>query len=198
MKKLIFAAMVMAVIAVIANAQAVQYSFTYDFGADGIAVVDVDLGDVAWDPTGGPIIKVFDTDPATPGGILHLHETFHVGGNVPFTDWDEQLMVWDPLIAGWVVSSPTDKLEWGTGSNGAAAPTANQPGNWSLDPLTDLLVFDFVPPVVPSTLVTIDKEILVPDGFGRFAVFEWPTVAIPEPTIGLAGLGMLALIRRKK
>jgi len=196
MKKLFIAAMVVAVFAVITNAQAVQYDFTYDFGADGTAWVDIDLGDVTWDPTAGPIIKMFNTDPGTPGGILHLHEIFHVGGNVPLTDWDEQLMVWDPVVNGWVVSSDTDKLEWGNGVNGAGAPNANQPGNWSIDQPTDLIVFDFVPPAVPSTLVEIDKEIIVPGGFGRFAVFEWPTV--PEPSIALVGISMLLLRRRKK
>ena len=196
MKKIIFAAMVMLAAAVAANGLATQLDYNVSFGTDGKAFVDINLGDVIWDPAGTPIIKVFHMQPGTPGGTIILRETFHVGGNVPLTDWDEQLMVPD-AAQGWVVSPDNDKLFWEDGLSGIGnAPWSNQPGNWSIDHPNDLAVFDFIPPAAPSTNVQISKEILVPGGMPTFAVFEWPTV--PEPTIGLAGLGLLALIRRKK
>ena len=195
MKKLIIVTMVAAVMAIAANVLATQYDFNVVFGSDGNAYVDINLGDVIWDPTGGPIIKVFKMQPGTTGGTLHLRETFHVGGNVPLTDWDEQLMVID-AVGLWMVSPDYDNLLWEDGTLGGNAPWSNQPGNWSIDHPNDLAVFDFVPPAVPSTNVQISKEILVPAGMATFAVFEWPTV--PEPTIGLIGMGLLALRRRKK
>ena len=196
MKKLIFATMLVTVMAFAANVLAVQYDLNVVFGADGTAPIDIDLGDVAWDPTGDPIIKVFHMQPGTTGGTILLREWFHVGGNIPLTDWDEQLMVLD-ATGQWVVSPDNDNLFWEDGLSGVGnAPWANQPGNWTIDHPNDLAVFDFNPPAVPSTNVLISKEIIVPAGIEHFAVFEWPTV--PEPTLGFAGLGMLLLRRRKK
>jgi len=124
-----------------------------------------------------------------------LVETFHWHQPPPMTDWDEQLMVPDGAD-GWAVSPDDDDLWWGDGVNSGNPPQSNQPGNWDIDHPTDLARIIFNPPVQPSTMVTITKDILVPQGMQRFAVFEWPT--IPEPSLVLLALGLLGLKLRRK
>ena len=148
----------------------------------------VELGDVWWDPNMPPIWKIFNTDGV--GGIIHLTETFHVAGTVPFTDWDEQLMVLDATGA-WVPSPETDGLIW-TGGH------SNPPGTVTIDQPNDIIVIAWQPGLPPSTNVTIQKDIFVPDGLRTFAVAQWPTV--PEPSLlsisGMAVFGILMYRRR--
>jgi PEP-CTERM motif len=160
---------------------------------EGASVVEVNLGDVAYDPDGPPILKVINLDNV---GVITLVETFNVTGSVPFTDWDEQLMTatWGPFNT-WVLSSSTG-FEWGDGTNGANAPTASVPYTWEIDHSIDFCVINFDQPVQPSETVTITKQILIPEGRTYFVVVEWPTV--PEPgSMALIGVGLLAMIRKK-
>ena len=145
---------------------------------------DIDLGDVIWDPNGGPIIKQFSV---TGPGDITWTETIHVGGTVPWTDWDEQIMVPDGT-GGWMPSPDNDLLEW------ISPTTVNQPSDVTDVEAIDLLVIDFFPPLLPSTILQITKTISVPNQM-TFQIWEWPT--IPEPSMALMGIGLLALIRRK-
>jgi hypothetical protein len=147
-----------------------------------------ELGDVWWSPTAPPIWKIFTTDGT--GGTIHLSETFRVSGDVPFTDWDEQLMVQDGT-GGWVPSPETDGLIWLGGQS-------NPPGTVTIDEPNDIIVIKWQPPLPPGTNVLIQKDIFVPEGIRTFAVAQWPTV--PEPSMyafgGIALLGMLVVKRK--
>ena len=150
--------------------------------------------DIGYDPDAGPVKKVFNTDGM--GGIITLVENIHVGPGPCWTDWHEQLMVLN-AAGDWVVSPDTDNLWWGNGVNGGDPATSNPPADIQLDHPRDLLAFYWVCPLPPSTNITITKDILVPEGMQTFAVWQWPT--IPEPSVMLlAGLGLLALLKRRK
>lgn len=169
-----------------ANPDFPDHEFTVQPGA----TVQIDLGDVAWGDSAGPIIKKFTM---TGAGNITLVETIHVSGTVAWTDWDEQIMVPGPVAGTWVPSPDTDLLEW-------IAPVtvvgAGAGWTWTDDEPNDILVIDFNPPVVPSTDLTITKTIANPNGVPVFQIWEWPTV--PEPSIALVGIGLLGLMRRKK
>ena len=154
--------------------------------------IDFDLGTVIWDPEAPPIIKIINTDGTAQ--TVTLVENIHVGGPIPWTDWDEQLMVSDGA-GGWVYSPDDDELEWVAPVTVAGLP-AGTTCDWNDNEPIDLLVINFNPPLPISTQLTITKTIFVPEGMNQFAVFEWPTV--PEPSIALMALGLLALRFRKK
>ena len=167
---------------------------TAQINADGS--VDINM-DAAYDPSGGPIIKIFSTD-GQPGTIT-LTETIHNSGTVPWTDWHEQLLVPGADGTGWVPSPDTDNLWWGDPNvNGGQQAHSNPPSTVQIDHPSDVIEFYFpTTPVFPSQTLTITKDILVPEGMTTFAIAEWPTV--PEPSIMvLAGFGVLALLKRRK
>jgi len=151
--------------------------------------------DTFYDPDAPPIIKVFELDGV--GGIIHLVENIHVGGGTPWTDWHEQLLVPDGA-GGWMVSPDSDNLWWGDPTRNDGEPaTSNPPSNIGIDHPSDLIGFWFDCPLVPSSFITITKDILVPEGMQTFAIAEWPTV--PEPSLMVVfGVGLLALLKRSK
>ena len=154
------------------------------FGGD---IAELNFGDVWWDPSIPPIWKYFTTDGTET--IIHLLEAFHVSGDVPFTDWDEQLFVQD-ATGGWVPSPDTDGLEWlGAQSNPQGTVTIDQPN--------DIIVIEWNPALPPCTDVVIQKEIFVPEGIRYFAIAQWPTV--PEPSmLVLGGISLLGLLAYKR
>jgi len=166
---------------------------TAGINADGSVTSQMDA---AWDPNGGPIIKVFSTDGKA--GIITLTETIHNSGTVAWTDWHEQLLVPGESGTGWVPSPDTDNLWWGDGNNPGNEPNTNPPSTWDVDHPNDVMSFWFpATPVHPSQFLVITKDILVPEGMTTFAIAEWPTV--PEPSVMvLAGFGVLALLKRRK
>ena len=192
----------LAMLVLIGAPMAAQATVTgVSMGGHGSAVINADGSvdismDAAWDPSAGPIIQIFGTDGQP--GIIHLTETIHNSGTVPWTDWHEQLLVRDADGTGWVPSPDTDNLWWGDGFNAGNAPNTNPPSTWAVDHPNDVMSFWFpTTPVFPSQFLVITKEILVPEGMTTFAIAEWPTV--PEPSIMvLAGFGVLALLKRRK
>lgn len=135
-------------------------------------------------PNGGPFVQ-----PAL-GAPLPVRETLLVIGNLPWTDWHEDVMGIDASGApdpGWSWANPVLLV------NGLPAPgltTSLSGGNLSF----------FFNPVAPGSIVTIQKD-LVYNGIpgtafiGTLAIHEYPT---PEPaTMGLLGIGSLLVWRRR-
>jgi len=137
-------------------------------------------------PNGGPFAQ-----PAF-GPPLSVMEVLTVSGNLPWTDWHEDVVGIDAsgtLDPGWVWTNPFVLV------NGvpAAGLTVNGVGTSSLD--------FYFNPIAPGSLVQIRKA-LVYNGLpgttfiGTLAIHEYPT---PEPaTLGLAGLGSLLFLRRRR
>jgi MYXO-CTERM domain-containing protein len=156
-------------------------------------------GWVVMDPTGGPIPvsldpngpvwgKVF-TGPqggnfVYPAGTLPLavSEMFVVSGNLPWTDWHEDVL--DPT---WTWANPFVLVN---GVPASGLTTLINGGNLSY----------FFDPVAPGSLIQIRKD-LVWNGalgttfFGTLPIHEYPT---PEPaSFGLLSLGGLLTLRRR-
>ncbi|MGB9626102.1 MAG: PEP-CTERM sorting domain-containing protein [Phycisphaerae bacterium] len=136
-------------------------------------------------PNGGPFAQ-----PAF-GPPLPVTEVLVVSGNLPWTDWHEDVIGVDASglpDPGWVWANPFILV------NGAPPAGLSIVGAG-----TGSLSF-FFNPVAPGSLVQIRKE-LVYNGLpgttfiGTLAIHEYPT---PEPaTIGLLAVGGLAMLRRR-
>jgi hypothetical protein len=129
-------------------------------------------------PNGGPF-----SYPAF-GPPLPVHELLVVAGNLPWTDWHE-----DVLDPNWAWANPTILV------NGSVPPgltTSLSGGSLSF----------FFNPVAPGSLIDIRKD-LVFNGLpgtvfsGTLPIHEYPT-GVPEPaSIGLLAVGGLCALRRR-
>lgn len=136
-------------------------------------------------PNGGPFAH-----PAF-GPALPVQEFLVIGGNLPWTDWHEDVMGIDANGTpdpGWVWANPTLLV------GGLPAPGLTVTGAG-----TNSINFYFNP-LAPGTSVIIRKQ-LVYNGLpgtvfnGTLAIHEYPT---PEPaTVGLLAVGALAMLRRR-
>lgn len=156
---------------------------------------------VVLDPTGpvwgknftGPNGGTFTYAPTSPTNpALPVTEVLQVAGNLPWTDWHENVIGIDTLglpDPNWSWANPTILV----GGLPAAGLTIVGAG-------TSNLSF-FFNPLAPGTVVDIRKDLVYtgPAGAvfnGTLAIHEYPT---PEPaTLGLLALGGLAAVRRKR
>jgi hypothetical protein len=129
-------------------------------------------------PNGGPFVYPALSPPLT------VSEHLVVAGNLPWTDWHE-----DVLDPNWTWANPVLLV------NGLPAPGLTVPGVG-----TSSLSF-FFNPVAPGSFIDISKE-LVYNGVpgtaftGTLPIIQYPT---PEPaTLGLVALGSLLLVRRRR
>ncbi len=129
-----------------------------------------------------------------PGSVFKVHELLVVGGNLPWSDWHEQI-----LTPGWEWLPASNLL-----GNGVPAPgltVSTTPGTSSVGGSIDYTFGT----LAPGTLVDITKAIEYsgaglpvppPPFFGSVRVAEFPT---PEPaTLSLLAMGGLALLRRRQ
>ena len=123
---------------------------------------------------------------------LPVTELLQVAGNLPWTDWHEDVIAVDASglpVPGWSWANPTLLV------GGLPAPGLSITGAG-----TGSLSF-FFNPLAPGTIVDIRKDLVYngPAGAvfnGTLAIHEYPT---PEPaTIGLLALGGLTLLRRRR
>ncbi len=136
-------------------------------------------------PNGGPFFQ-----PAF-GPPLPVTEVLQVAGNLPWTDWHEDVMGIDASGApdpGWSWANPSILVN-GVAPSGLSITGAG----------TNNLSF-FFNPVAPGSIVQISKD-LVYSGIpgttfiGTLAIHEYPT---PEPaTLGMLALGSLTVLRRR-
>ncbi len=137
-------------------------------------------------PNGGPFVQ-----PALGPG-LPVTEVLQVAGNLPWSDWHEDVIGIDVTgqpDPGWVWTNPFILV------NGLP------PSNLSITGAGTSSLSFFFDPVPPGSIVQIRKQ-LVYNGIpgtafvGTLAVHEYPT---PEPaTMGLMGLGSVVLWRRRR
>ncbi len=159
-------------------------------------------GWVVVDPAGGPIPVSLDpngpvwgknfTGPqgsnfVYPAGSLPLavSEMFVVSGNLPWTDWHE-----DVLDPAWTWANPFVLVN---GVPASGLTTSISGGNLSY----------FFNPVAPGSLIQIRKD-LVWNGalgttfIGTLPIHEYPT-GVPEPaSIGMLAIGALVALRRAR
>ena len=157
---------------------------------------------VAFEPDAEPIFKIFNVSGE---GTIYLTEYITVTGRTPLTDWHEQLYVLEGDV--WVPSPDDDQLWWGNTNSPNPGNTGNDPvvipdAQVTIDEPLDLLSIYFTDPVQVGQLIEIHKEILVPAELqgGVFAIVEWPTAEIPEPTsIFIVSVGLfVSRFRRRK
>lgn len=129
-------------------------------------------------PNGGPFSYPALSPP------LYVSEHLIVAGNIPWTDWHE-----DVLDPNWTWANPLLLV------NGLPAPGLTVAGVG-----TSSLSF-FFNPVAPGSTIDIRKE-LVYNGLpgtafiGTLPIIQYPT---PEPaTLGLLAIGSLAALRRRR
>lgn len=135
---------------------------------------------------GGPTAPVV----AQPGQIFSLSESLFIAGNLPWSDWHEEI-----LTPGWDWVSPIAFMANGVVPSGYGvtniAGTATQGGTLNF-------VFD---PLPPGTKIDIRKHLQYngPSGavfVGTIEIDQYPT---PEPaSAGLLGLGSLLVLRRRR
>ncbi len=157
-------------------------------GATGPIPVVLDPNGPKWlkhltDPNGGLVV-------AQPGQVFTLSESLVVAGNLPWSDWHEEI-----LTPGWEWLPPSLVLANGVPATNLAAtylpPTATAGGVVSF-------TFD---PLAPGTLVDIRKQLEyvgVPGTvyIGPLDIAQYPT---PEPgTLALLSLAGLAVLRRRR
>lgn len=122
------------------------------------------------------------------GGVTYrLRELLVVAGNLPWTDYHE-----DILLPGWSWSNPVLKVN---GATPAGYSVANTPGNMTQGGSVSF----YFNAVAPGSLVQISKDLVytgpVPALFNGIGVNQYPT---PEPaTMGLLAMGGLALLKRR-
>ena len=176
-------------------------------GGEGIAQFGGDQAsielNVAYLPDAEPIFKIFNVCGT---GTIILTELITVTGDVPLTDWHEQLYVLDG--DNWVPATDSDDLMWGNTNSQNPGNTGNDPvvipaAQVTIDEPTTLLSVYFDEPVLVGQTIEIHKEILVPLELqnSMFAIVEWPTIEIPEPAsmfIAAAGLFVSRFRRRKQ
>jgi len=155
---------------------------------------------VQYDPAAEPIFKRFTTNGNS--GIIHLTEIIHVEGDIPLTDWHEQLYTSE--CGEWEVSSDDDGLWWGNpnspnGDNDGEFPVVDPPAHVEIDEDEDMVSVYFIEPVEAGFDIRIEKDILVPYECREyeFAVVEWPT-AVPEPSLMLVAAGIMATRLRRR
>lgn len=152
---------------------------------------------VVRDPTGQPWYKDLQPLPGQvvlPGSVFKVHEQLIVGGNLPWSDWHEQI-----LTPGWEWLPSSALLANNVSAPGLTVTTT--PGNISIGGSIDY-TFNSLP---PGTFVDITKSLIYsgaglpvppPPFFGPVRIAEFPT---PEPaTLSLLALGGIAMIRRRR
>ncbi len=141
-------------------------------------------------PNGGPFLYP-PTSPSNPP--LNVSEMLQVAGNLPWTDWHEEVIGIDVAGApdfGWSWANPFILV------NGQPATGLSITGVG-----TNTLSF-FFDPVAPGSIVQIRKELVYTGNpgavfAGTLAVHEYPT-GVPEPaTLGLLGVAALCVLRRR-
>lgn len=170
---------------------------SFNLGTGGWQIVDATGGPVpvVRDPNGPPWIKSLN-DPnggplvAQPGFSSQVHEFLQVSGNLPWTDWHEDIL--DP---GWSWVPVFINVNGGPASN---LQIFNTPGTTTTGGSISY-VFD---PVFPGSTVEILKRLVFNAGvpgtvhIGSVRVAEYPT---PEPaSLACLALGGLMLMRKRK
>ena len=160
--------------------------------------------DVWYEEGAEPIFKEFSTNGKS--GIIHLTEIIHVQGDIPLTDWHEQLYM--KKCDEWVVSSDNDGLWWGNSTsshdgNDGDFPVVEPEAEVVINEDQDMVNVFFVNPVEGGFDIRIEKDILVPYECRayQFAIAEWPTAdpPIPEPSMAIVLLtGLLTRRLRRK
>jgi hypothetical protein len=126
---------------------------------------------------------------ANPGQSYYLHEVLVVGGNLPWSDWHENILTpyWDWTSAQILINNTVP----------AGLVVNNIPGN-SLQGGSISFLFNSV---APGSTVDIYKQLTyaanpaIPPFSSNIVVNEYPT---PEPaTLALLALGGLAVLRRR-
>jgi hypothetical protein len=165
--------------------------------SNGAIPVVLDPNGPAWGknftgPNGGPF-PYPPTSPTNPA--LPVTEVLQVAGNLPWTDWHEEVIGIDGLTGapdpGWSWGNNPTILVGGLPAAGLSITGAG----------TSNLSF-FFNPITPGTVIDIRKDLVytgVPGAVfnGTLAIHEYPT-GVPEPTsLGLLCIGGLCALRRR-